>query len=102
MIAVFEDVKNGEYCRNKPKVLEDEKANVSDALKALDDIYVDDDDEARVATAAHHGEVVDVTTMPGGEVCDSEYHICLQEVPIITPCGDVVVSKLSFEVDSNT
>lgn len=96
MIAVFEDLKRGKYCRTTSKVLQ---AQPKCERKPSSNGDIGDNDEFFQASTVHQqGEVVDVTTMPGGDVYDSEYHICLEEVPIITPCGDVVVSTLSFKV----
>ena len=69
--------------------IDDDDDNIDDDI---------DDDIVKISPDQRHGEVVDLTTMPGGEIYDSEHHIILFEVPIITPCGDVVVSQLSFEV----
>ena len=93
MISVFKDLKKGKYCHTVSKALEKKAIQVchdndEDDFGGTDD--VDDD----ICT----GKVVDVESMPGGELHESEHDICLDQVPIITPCGDVVVSKLSFEV----
>ena len=87
MINVFEDLKKGKYCHIVPKSVEDEdiKSDRDKQDEASDDVCV-------------NGEVVDVSNLPGGDVYDSEDHISLHDVPVITPCGDVVVSRLSFEV----
>jgi ABC-type uncharacterized transport system fused permease/ATPase subunit len=95
MITVFEDLKKGKYCRSVSKALDNQPAD--EMMDSIDDDDVDDD-MVKINPGHYHGEVVDVTSLPGGEIHDSEYHINLSEVPIITPCGDVVVSKLSFQV----
>ena len=95
MITVFEDLKKGKYCRSVSKVLDNYPTSDEVIDKTDDD---GDDGMVNINPGHHHGEVVDVTSLPGGQIYDSEHHINLFEVPIITPCGDVVVSKLSFEV----
>jgi hypothetical protein len=95
MITVFEDLKKGKYCRSVSKALDNQPSS-DEMIDNIDDIDIDDD-MVKISAGHRHGEVVDVASLPGGEIYDSEY-INLFEVPIITPCGDVVVSKLSFEV----
>ena len=101
MITVFEDLNKGKYCRSVSKALQNQPSS-DELADSIDDDDIDDDDVdddmVKISPVHRHGQVVDVTSMPGGEISDSEYHISLFEVPIITPCGDVVVSKLSFEV----
>ncbi|XP_028391635.1 ATP-binding cassette sub-family D member 2-like [Dendronephthya gigantea] len=88
MITVFEDLKGGKYCRSMSKALENQSPS-------------EETDMVKISLDHRHGEVVDVASLPGGEIYDSEHHINLSEVPIITPCGDVVVSKLSFELKAD-
>jgi hypothetical protein len=95
MITVFEDLKKGKYCRSVSKALDNQPSS-DDMIDDIDDDI--DDDMVKINPSHNHGEVVDVSSLPGGEIHNSEHHINLFEVPIITPCGDVVVSKLSFEV----
>ena len=90
MITVFEDLKKGKYCRSISKVLESQPS--------LSETTDDDIDEIVKIGSHRHGEVVDVNSLPGGDIYDTEHQINLDEVPVITPCGDVVVSKLSFQV----
>lgn len=96
MITVFEDLKRGKYSRSMSKAEEDQHPSGEIASSDFDDDI--DDDMVKISLDHIHGEVMDVASLPGGEVYDSEHHINLSEVPIITPCGDVVVPKLSFEV----
>lgn len=96
MITVFEDLNKGKYCRSVSKALQNQPSS-DELADSIDDDDIDDD-MVKISPGHRHGQVVDVTSMPGGEISDSEYHISLFDVPIITPCGDVVVSKLSFEV----
>ena len=100
MITVFEDLNKGKYCRSVSKALQNQLSS-DEMVHSIDDDDDDDDiddDMVKISLGQQHGQVVDVASMPGGEIHDSEYHISLFEVPIITPCGDVVVTKLSFEV----
>lgn len=86
MFEVFEDVQQG-HCERQ----------ILRELTQADDSFLEDKEQCSVGV---HGEVVDLNQMPGGEVVDTEGSIALKDVAIITPCGDVVVSNLSFEVSS--
>ena len=84
MLDVFEDVQQG-HCERQ----------ISRELTQVEDSLLEEKEHSSVRV---HGEVVDLNQMPGGEVVDTEGSIVLKDVAIITPCGDVVVSSLSFEV----
>ena len=84
MLDVFEDVQQG-HCERQ----------ISRELTQVEDSLLEEKEHSSVEV---HGEVVDLNQMPGGEVVDTEGSIVLKDVAIITPCGDVVVSSLSFEV----
>lgn len=84
MLDVFEDVQQG-HCERQ----------ISRELTQVEDSLLEEKEHSCVGV---HGEVVDLNQMPGGEVVDTEGSIVLKDVAIITPCGDVVVSSLSFEV----
>lgn len=84
MLDVFEDVQQG-HCERQ----------ISRELTQVEDSALVEKEHSSVGV---HGEVVDLNQMPGGEVVDTEGSIVLKDVAIITPCGDVVVSSLSFEV----
>lgn len=84
MLDVFEDVQQG-HCERQ----------ISRELTQVEDSALEEKEHSSVGV---HGEVVDLNQMPGGEVVDTEGSIVLKDVAIITPCGDVVVSSLSFEV----
>lgn len=84
MLDVFEDVQQG-HCERQ----------ISRELTQVEDSLLEEKEHSSVGV---HGEVVDLNQMPGGEVVDTEGSIVLKDVAIITPCGDVVVSSLSFEV----
>ena len=86
MFAVFEDLQKGHYIRQVNPIEQKRRDSIDKA------------EEAVVTGPVGHGEVVDVNQLPGGEVVDTEGAIVLQDVAIITPCGDVIVSSLSFEV----
>ena len=86
MFEVFEDVQQGHCERQASRPLTQRKD------------CIDDDEQQSSESVGVHGEVVDLSLMPGGEVVDTEGSIALKDVAIITPCGDVVVSSLSFEV----
>lgn len=84
MFVVFEEVQRGR-CQKQTSQKPMERADSIDKAEELPSV-------------GSHGEVVDLNQMPGGEVIDTEGSITLKDVAIITPCGDVVVSSLSFEV----
>lgn len=86
MFEVFEDVQRG-HCQKQ--LLSSREMN-----ERRDS--TDEDDQS--SSVGAHGEVVDLSQMPGGVVVDTEGSIVLKDVAIITPCGDVVVSSLSFEL----
>lgn len=88
MFEVFEDVQQG-HCQRQ--------AVRESATERRDSI--DEAEQPSNERLGAHGEVVDISQMPGGEVLDTEGSITLKDVAIITPCGDVVVSSLSFEVN---
>ena len=83
---VFEEVKKG-HCQKQGYQKLKERTDTIDEAEELPSVGT-------------HGEVVDLNQMPGGEVVDTEGSITLKDVAVITPCGDVVVSSLSFEVRS--
>lgn len=85
MLDVFEDVQQG-HCERQ----------ISRELTQVEDSLLEEKENSSVGV---HGEVVDLNQMPGGEVVDTEGSIVLKDVAIITPCGDVVVSSLSFEME---
>lgn len=84
MLEVFEDVQKGHCHRQASREMKERKDSIDDA--------------EQLSSVGAHGEVVDLSQMPGGEVVDTKGNITLKDVAIITPCGDVVVSSLSFEV----
>lgn len=84
MFVVFEEVQRG-HCQKQTSQKPMERTDSIDKAEELPSL-------------GSHGEVVDLNQMPGGEVIDTEGSITLKDVAIITPCGDVVVSSLSFEV----
>ena len=84
MFEVFEDVQQG-HCQRQ-------------ATTELRRDSINEVEQPSSETVGVHGEVVDLSQMSGGEVVDTEGSIALKDVAIITPCGDVVVSSLSFEV----
>ena len=86
MLEIFEDVQKG-HCRRQTSLEIKESERTADEAEQLSS-----------AGLGGHGEVVDLSQMSGGEVVDTEGNIALKDVAIITPCGDVVVSSLSFEV----
>ena len=86
MLEIFEDVQKGHCQRQSTGEMKERKDSIDDAEQL-----------SSVGVGAH-GEVVDLSQMSGGEVVDTEGNIALKDVAIITPCGDVVVSSLSFEV----
>lgn len=83
---VFEEVQKG-HCQKQ-------------AYQKLKERTDSIDEAEELPSVGTHGEVVDLNQMPGGEVVDTEGSITLKDVAVITPCGDVVVSSLSFEVRS--
>lgn len=84
MLEVFRDVQKGNCQRQAANELKERKDSIDEA--------------GQPSSVGAHGEVVDLSQMLGGEVVDTEGSISLKDVAIITPCGDVVVSSLSFEV----
>ena len=86
MLEIFEDVQKG-HCRRQTSLEIKESERTADEAEQLSS-----------GGLGGHGEVVDLSQMSGGEVVDTEGNIALKDVAIITPCGDVVVSSLSFEV----
>ena len=88
MLEVFEDVQKGHCHRQASREMKERKDSIDEA--------------EQLSSVGAHGEVVDLSQMPGGEVVDTKGNITLKDVAIITPCGDVVVSSLSFEVISNS
>jgi ATP-binding cassette subfamily D (ALD) long-chain fatty acid import protein len=46
---------------------------------------------------AHEGNQSFISTLSRGSICSSDY-IKFEDVPIISPNGDILVEKLSFEV----
>jgi len=86
MFEVFEEVQQGHCQRQAIKKLTERRDSIDEA------------EEPSSEAVGVHGEVVDLSQMSGGEVVDTEGSIALKDVAIITPCGDVVVSSLSFEV----
>ena len=86
MLEIFEDVQKG-HCRRRTSLEIKGSERTADEAEQLSS-----------AELGGHGEVVDLSQMSGGEVVDTEGNIALKDVAIITPCGDVVVSSLSFEV----
>lgn len=85
MFVVFEEVQRG-HCQKQTSQKPMERTDSIDKAEELPRL-------------GSHGEVVDLNQMPGGEVIDTEGSITLKDVAIITPCGDVVVSSLSFEME---
>ena len=86
MLEIFEDVQKG-HCRRQTSLEIKGSERTADEAEQLSS-----------AELGGHGKVVDLSQMSGGEVVDTEGNIALKDVAIITPCGDVVVSSLSFEV----
>lgn len=86
MFGVFEDVQQGHCQRQATRELIERRDSI------------DEIEQPSSEGVGVHGEVVDLSQMSGGEVVDTEGSIALKDVAIITPCGDVVVSSLSFEV----
>lgn len=86
MFEVFEDVQQGHCQRQATRELIERRDSI------------DEIEQPSSEGVGVHGEVVDLSQMSGGEVVDTEGSIALKDVAIITPCGDVVVSSLSFEV----
>lgn len=86
MFEVFEDVQQGHCQRQATRELTERRDSINEV------------EQPSSETVGVHGEVVDLSQMSGGEVVDTEGSIALKDVAIITPCGDVVVSSLSFEV----
>ena len=86
MFEVFEDVQQG-HCQQQAT------RELTERRDSIDEV-----EHPSSETVGVHGEVVDLSQMSGGEVVDTEGSIALKDVAIITPCGDVVVSSLSFEV----
>ena len=86
MFEVFEDVQQGHCQRQATRELTERRDSIDEA------------EQPSSETVGVHGEVIDLSQMSGGEVVDTEGSIALKDVAIITPCGDVVVSSLSFEV----
>ena len=84
MLEVFEDVQKGHCHRQVSREMKERKDSIDEA--------------EQLSSVGAHGEVVDLSQMPGGEVVDTKGNITLKDVAIITPCGDVVVSSLSYEV----
>ncbi|XP_001629201.2 ATP-binding cassette sub-family D member 2 [Nematostella vectensis] len=77
MLSVFEDLEKGHCIRSSTA------------------------DQSKENLNSHHakvGQVVNLKQMPGGAVEDTEGTITLRDVAVITPCGDVVVSSLAFEM----
>lgn len=87
MFEVFEEVQQG-HCQRQAA-----REPVTERRDSIDEA-----EEPSSERVGAHGEVVDLSQMSGGEVVDTEGSIALKDVAIITPCGDVVVSSLSFEV----
>lgn len=88
MFEVFEDVQQGHCQRQATRELTERRDSIDEA------------EQPSSEAVGVHGEVVDLSQMSGGEVVDTEGSIALKDVAIITPCGDVVVSSLSFEVST--
>lgn len=86
MFEVFEDVQQGHCQRQATRELIERRDSI------------DEIEQPSSEGVGVHGEVVDLSQLSGGEVVDTEGSIALKDVAIITPCGDVVVSSLSFEV----
>ena len=81
MFAVFDDLQKGHCIRNVNSSGQEQNVATQE-----------------MGNSIGHGAVVDVNQMPGGEMVDTQDTIILKDVAIITPCGDVVVTSLSFEV----
>ena len=88
MFEVFEDVQQGHCQRQATRELTERRDSIDEA------------EQPSSEAVGVHGEVVDLSQMSGGEVVDTEGSIALKDVAVITPCGDVVVSSLSFEVST--
>ena len=86
MFEVFEDVQEGRCQRQASRELTERRDSIDEVEQPSNE------------GVGAHGEVVDLSQMSGGEIVDTEGSIALKNVAIITPCGDVVVSSLSFEV----
>lgn len=86
MFEVFEDVEQGHCQRQVTRELTERRDSIDEAEQPTSE------------AVGVHGEVVDLSQMSGGKVVDTEGSIALKDIAIITPCGDVVVSSLSFEV----
>ena len=88
MFEVFEDVQQGHCQRQATRELTERRDSIDEA------------EQPSSEAVGVHGEVVDLSQMSGGKVVDTEGSIALKDVAVITPCGDVVVSSLSFEVST--
>lgn len=77
MLSIFEDLEKG-HCKR-----------IADKTDIKNPISV---------TGAKAGDVVQLDQLPGGDVTDTDGDIVLKDVAIITPCGDIVVTKLTFQV----
>lgn len=76
MLAIFEDLEKG-HCKR----------------------IADKTDKNPIAVSgAKAGDVVQLDQLPGGDVTDTDGDIVLKDVAIITPCGDIVVTNLTFQV----
>lgn len=82
MFAVFEDVRSGVYRRSA--------IGDGGAVQAL---------EGQQPRAVQHGMRVEGPLEVRGQVIDVEQGIRCENLPIITPTGDVVVSALNIHVD---
>ncbi|KAK3698087.1 hypothetical protein QZH41_005897 [Actinostola sp. cb2023] len=78
MLVIFDDLEKG-HCR-----------------RAIDKI--DKPEETKQIYHAKAGDVVQLKQLQGGHVTDTDGDIIIQDVAIITPCGDVVVSSLTLQV----
>ncbi|KAG5282081.1 hypothetical protein AALO_G00052010 [Alosa alosa] len=81
MFTVFEDVQAGVYRRSASS---EEEPQAS---------------EGKLQGAVKHGMRVEGPLEVRGQVIDVEHNIRCENLPIITPTGDVVVSSLNIQVD---
>nr|ALU63348.1 ATP-binding cassette sub-family D member 1 [Oryzias melastigma] len=100
MLDVFEDVSRGVYRRSAYR--EDESSQTGDEVQPKQRVCgpLEIKGWFRTGSAVTEGEGLEMTAVwCAGQVISVEKGIRCQNLPIITPSGDVVVSSLNIQVD---
>ena len=89
MLSVFEDIHKGHFVRTaktKDQPIKDDNFGVTSLNSSSD------------GSELSHGDVVDLRQLSIVQPIETTDDIIINDMPIITPMGDVVVSNLSLTV----